>query len=618
MAGYYNAESLLRGTLVPQMDISSVINAGKFANDAFNQFRQNEIAVASNKLKRDQLAQQKELAMLPYDMQQQATDRANQLITMSQNEVANSNANADKFFNELYANVQNEQDLANANQKLFTALGGQKDSTGYVNLDPIKLNQFNTLVEGTDQEKAIRTRDAIIRNALAQGVDPNTANTLATNEYNRIYGTQAATNQKVIEEQLKSLDDAYKLQLEYGIGKPKTGEGSTNISINGLPGVGGNQINSSTLSGTNTRDIGSLTESINARFGAGNDLTSFGSTPKDITQLAIKAQSIDPTLNNDQILKALDLITSGQADKFFKLDPNVPLSANNETDVLKLAQLAKSTGPSTTNFSDSTRAKGLTTDAENQAQISIDRLKSLNEITNAREEARRQLLGQLSPASSYTELYNFVNKAQPQTGVNAAISNIDYSQDLNNINTDRFAQIVSNIESKGDYGAENYKSDGTINAAGKYQFVQSTLNQTLKNMGLPNMTLKEFQKNPQLQEAAFKQLTNDNAKFLKANNLGVNPFNLWMVHNLGASQTKNFADINSPLSDETKSAIWANLPKDAKEQVKSKDNVTRDVYIQTYGNIFNADINQFKQPTSTGNEQVNQNTDASTSERIQQ
>lgn len=87
-----------------------------------------------------------------------------------------------------------------------------------------------------------------------------------------------------------------------------------------------------------------------------------------------------------------------------------------------------------------------------------------------------------------------------------------------------FLKILSDTESKGDYKAQNKSG-----AYGKYQFMPSTEAEYAKKL---NMTIPQA-RTPNGQEAMIKKFTEDNANFLKKNNIPVTDEFLWYAHNLG-------------------------------------------------------------------------------------
>ena len=90
----------------------------------------------------------------------------------------------------------------------------------------------------------------------------------------------------------------------------------------------------------------------------------------------------------------------------------------------------------------------------------------------------------------------------------------------------KYYDTVSNIESKGDYGAVN-KSSG---ATGRYQFFETTAGPYLAKMG---SNWNEFKTNPAIQDSVMKSFTEDNARFLRKNGIAVNDVSLWTAHNQG-------------------------------------------------------------------------------------
>lgn len=131
--------------------------------------------------------------------------------------------------------------------------------------------------------------------------------------------------------------------------------------------------------------------------------------------------------------------------------------------------------------------------------------------------------------------------------------------------TDSYANKVAKVESSGTknpYEAVNNQSG----AMGKYQFVNSTLNDYRKEFG--NFTNEQFMKNPELQENVFKAYTNDIDKFIEKRGYEANDRNRWIAHNLGMGNLDKVlsGDFNDP---GLKKAISVNLPKGVEPTVQN-------------------------------------------------
>lgn len=595
MAGYYGAESLLKGSTVPQFDIAAIQRAGTQIGTAFGSVMENERNNAEMLLKEKQLAQQKELAMLPYEMADKKVLAANNAITAGREQAMNANPNADKAFAELYANGT---DAGNA--KLFKALGsdGSMNADGSLIFDPARVEALSRMSTGTDKEIATRTRENILANSGTYGLDPITAGTLADSEYNRMYGTQATAQAAANEEASKRAFDMAKLQMEAVTNSNKnTGTNLTinNGSMGGVNGTG-TGVGSETGSTVNTKNVTALLKQVSEMYTG--DSATMGTKAVDLNKpLAAIMTDTDPRVNNENIIRALNIATdNGKLNALWNTDPamNSKYDLSKPDGYQRFLDLVKSGGTGTISSSETQRTKngGVATDADLVAQNRLNYLKDANDIVSGYDAAEKARYGQLNQSSSYDQLNDFLNpRAVAKASVYAKenLDKFDFGKDMDNIDTDSFAKVVSGIENGGSetpYTAFNKKSDGTINAAGKYQFVQSTLNDTLDTMGLPHMSLKDYMQNPELQEATFKQLTKNNAEWLRNNKMPVNPWTLWSTHNLGASQTKNFMDLEAPLTNKTKSAIYANLPDKLKKEAGSADGVTRKMYADTYAEKF--------------------------------
>ena len=137
--------------------------------------------------------------------------------------------------------------------------------------------------------------------------------------------------------------------------------------------------------------------------------------------------------------------------------------------------------------------------------------------------------------------------------------------------------VLKTETSNMDYSNHRKNAKGETETLGAYQFVPSTL-ESLKSKTGEKFTKEEFLANPALQDKYFDLLTKSNSEQLKSENLPVNDFNLWLMHNLGGGgQTKNFLS-DEPLDEKTKNAMRLNLPKGVEP--------TRKNYILQYGNTF--------------------------------
>lgn len=153
------------------------------------------------------------------------------------------------------------------------------------------------------------------------------------------------------------------------------------------------------------------------------------------------------------------------------------------------------------------------------------------------------------------------------TEVNAlAYTKLAKDAGLHHMTMKKIVKKMVKVEStNGDYHAKNRKSG----AYGRYQIVPKTAKYYAKKLGIPYSKWKK----PVNQDKLFQAILGDNILSLKRNNIEVNAFTIYGIHQQGPSGFKAIVK-NKKLTKSLERNIRGNLPSSLRKVHKNKLRIT--------------------------------------------
>ncbi len=206
---------------------------------------------------------------------------------------------------------------------------------------------------------------------------------------------------------------------------------------------------------------------------------------------------------------------------------------------------------------DRTKLRGLPSD-EIEKIIAIDdwSKKDLEFLKNARDMAKSKGVDpKLKPVTKSSNSVTNKGLSDANRNSNGVYNHKDRTP--GSASNASYKDKVAHQESRGH--ADPYKAfNESSGAMGKYQFVNSTLDDYRGKRGFRDFTNEEFLNDPKLQESIMDVYSKGNSSFLENNNIETTDINMWMAHNLGAGNARKVHQ--GKMDDTLKNAIAVNLP----------------------------------------------------------